>query len=210
MKKNIFTTMETKINKWIRLERKGRVYGMLFALLMTAGIALAQTAPTGQFIVCNFSGSKLGTYNNALTAVYHASRTNNTRVKNDAGTTIYECNSSNPNVYWKYQGETFNSSTTSASNASSWVYTYAKAYAYKSDGTIYGVNLEGSKNIEYTHPAMEKSPSYVSKQSVVLPNNFSSMTATLDLSSVKTVQPGSYQTYPGNNLYVYGDLFWED
>ena len=135
------TNVTNQISEGTRSGNGRRALCMLFALVMTASIALAQTAPEGQFIVCNSAGTKLGTYNNALTAVYHASRTNNTRVKNDVGTTIYERNSSNPNVYWKFQGEKFNSSTTSASNASSWVYTYAKAYAFKSDGTIYGAYL---------------------------------------------------------------------
>ena len=166
---------------------------------------LAQNAPSGQFIVVQNGVQQGSAYSTWQEAIYHSSTTGNTisQVKNDQGTTIYEQNKNNPK-YWLYQAN-FNSSTTSESTASSWVYTYANAYVFYGNGTVYGARTNGKNTIYKKSEGLETGMTYVYKWSTAR-TDWQSMTATLDLSQCTYVTPGYYQQYPGNNLYIYGQL----
>ncbi|MCL2651326.1 MAG: InlB B-repeat-containing protein [Candidatus Azobacteroides sp.] len=177
----------------------------LLLALCTAHTLFSQTAPAGQFIVVQNGVQQGSSYNTWQEAVYWSSYATNTisQVKNDQGTIIYEQNKNNPK-YWLYQAN-FNSSTTSESSASSWVYTYANAYVFYGDGTVYGARTNGRNTIYKKSEGLESGMTYVYKWSTARAD-WQSMTATLDLSQCVYATPGYYQQYPGNNLYIYGQL----
>ena len=187
-------------------------------------------APAGRFVVydtyrkgiINSQGTldNTASYASSLTAVYQSAQSYYiSQVINDQGTAIYEHNNATPLTYWKFQGETSYGKASSITDANSFVWTYDKSYVFCSDGTVYGAWTNGKNNSHIYNGSdipsiangingLELSGSYVYKKSVILPNNFSSMSATLDLSNAITIIDGGYQTYPGENLHVYGHLHW--
>ena len=197
-------------------DRMRRYFSKIICFLLAFGLSISMFSQT--FIV-TVNGNTVGTYNKSLTAVYQSAQIINSEAKSGS-TTIYARNNGTK-TYYKFQGETFIGTTIDSTNASSFVWTYDKAYAFCSNGTVYGAWTNGKNNshiyngTDIPNPnndnnKLELSGSYVYKKTVSLPSNFSSMSATLDLTQVKIYTNNSWPpVYPSENLYVYGHLEWK-
>jgi uncharacterized repeat protein (TIGR02543 family) len=201
------TTQKSRVSpKHVR--SRGKFWAVLMGICLSITGVLGQSASSGKFIVVR-NGTTTGTYDDWQTAVYQSSTTGNivSQVKNDQGQTIYEQNKSNPK-YWMFQQNPYPSySSYSATDASNFINSYpvTNAIVFYGNGTVYGARTTGKSTIHKANEGLETSATYVSKQSVLLPSNFSSMTATIDLSQCIAIQNSNYP----ENLYIIGYFGYE-
>jgi len=172
-------------------------------LIMAMLFGLGATSAFGQFIV-ERNGQTLKTCSNALTAVYESAQRLDSEAK--SGNTVIYARHNSTKTYFCFHGENFSKQTTSQSEANQWLNGFLETYVFCSDGIVYGARTDGKNNPHITtEPDMESGYTYVYKWSE-LRNDWQSMTATLDLSQCKYNTPGAWRQYPGNNIYIYGQL----
>ncbi|GHT55199.1 hypothetical protein FACS189446_6210 [Bacteroidia bacterium] len=185
--------------KCTRTRMKSKILAAMLVCFLCVTPVFAQTFTVTQ------NGSTVGTYSKSLTAVYESAQRLNSEAKSGS-TVIYARNNNSTKTYYKFQGETFHGSTTSESDASSWLYTYTKSYVFCSDGLVYGARTNGKNPVHISGQWRETSSSCAAKYTIPLSYWVHSMTATIDFSNTQYAQNSNYP----ENLYVYGALGWDN